>query len=321
MRLRTVAVLCLLVHLASGVGHAHAGAATSPDYAAALETLGAVSATEQESNSNSNEGLDDSQARRLRYTLLVGAPAITFAYGVHAWDWGESTRFRWGRERWFQKDTDSGGADKLGHAWSHYMVTRVLYSAFLHTEETRERASLYAVLTASLIGTMIEVGDAFTGVYGFSHEDLIADFVGIAAGYAMDRYPILDEYFAFSAFYWPTSGFVDHDDAPLGFAGDYSGWKFTANFKLAGLDRSGVPLPPLFRFLQFDVGYYTLNYTRFDEKTGEPPTRNLFVGLSLNSRELLSLVPWRNRAITVADEALKFIYVKPLRLLKRNSEF
>lgn len=261
--------------------------------------------------------LEPHQKTILRYSLLFGVPAVTLGIGTKAWDWGETTTWRWNRERWFQADTYSGGADKVGHFYTHYVFTRTLYQAFLYTEDTRERAALYSVLTTSLIGTMIEVGDAFTGTYGFSYEDLIADHVGIALAYTLDRYPVLDNYVGVTAYYWPTRGFLDYN-TPLNFASDYSGWTFTMNFKLSGFHRSGLRMPPFLRFLQLDFGYYTRNYTRFDKHTNAPPTRHRFVGLSLNARELLNAIPNPNGLVDSARRVLRFVYVPALQMFGRD---
>lgn len=296
--------------------------------AASTDVLGSLSSETSETSGTSKavvsgssvfpkDALDPQQKKIVRYSLLVGVPAVTFGIGVKAWDWGETNRWRWNRERWFQADTYSGGADKVGHFYTHYVLTRGLYQAFSYTEDTPERAAMYSVLTTSLIGTMIEVGDAFTGTYGFSYEDLIADHAGIALGYAMDRYPTLDNYLGVTAFYWPTRGFLEYD-TPFNFASDYSGWTFAMNFKLSGFHRSGYNIPLIMRFLQIDFGYYTRNYTRFDEYANKLPTRHRFVGLSLNARELLGALPNTNGLVDTARRFLRFIYLPPMQIHGRD---
>jgi len=54
--------------------------------------------------------------------VFAGATAL----GIHTWDWGSSKRFKTNPEGWFGKDTGSGGADKLGHAFISYAITNVL---------------------------------------------------------------------------------------------------------------------------------------------------------------------------------------------------
>ncbi len=309
-----VLVITLLVTVSSNTTTADIYASSGSETS---EASGTAKAVTSESSVIPKDALDSKQKSIVRYSLLVGVPAVTFGIGMKAWDWGETNTWRWNRERWFQADTYSGGADKVGHFYTHYVFTRSLSRAFSYTEDTPERAALYSVLTTSLIGTMIEVGDAFTGTYGFSYEDLIADHAGIALAYAMDRYPTLNNYVGVTAFYWPTRGFLEYD-TPFNFASDYSGWTFTLNFKLSGFHRSGYNTPPILRFLQIDYGYYTRNYTRFDEYANKPPTRHRFLGLSVNARELLGALPNANGLVDTARRFLRFIYLPPMQMLGRD---
>ena len=48
----------------------------------------------------------------------VAVAGVT-ALGLTSWDWGSSKSFNFNPEGWFGKDTGSGGADKLGHAFTH----------------------------------------------------------------------------------------------------------------------------------------------------------------------------------------------------------
>jgi hypothetical protein len=248
----------------------------------------------------------------MRYSLLIGAPVVTLLYGSQVWNWGETNNWRWGRERWFQQDTDSGGADKWGHFYTHYLLNRVLYDLFAYTETSETRRLWYPVITTSIIGTMIEVGDAFTGKYGFSYEDLLADFAGIGLAFALDKYPELDRFIRFSAYYWPSKGFrefrTEEDKGMLNFPGDYSGWKFAFNVKLSGFKDTRLALPQFLHYLQLDLGYYTRNYTRYDQHDDQPPTRHLFYGVSVNFHELATLPP-RNKGTSLVEQFLRYYYL------------
>ncbi len=262
--------------------------------------------------------LSDRQRRLLRYSIMVGAPMVTFIYGTEAWDWGETSTFRWGRERWFQQDTDSGGADKLGHFFAHYLISRGLYRVFYHIEECETRRLLYPAITAGIIGTLIEIGDGFTGRYGFSWEDWVANNVGIGLAYALDRYPRLDRFIGVSGFYWPSDGFREHRDKHdknyLNFVADYTGWKFAFNFRLAGFRDTRVELPEFMHYLQLDLGYYTRNYTVYDQYYEKPETRHLFGGISVNFSEVTRQVLPRNRATRLLPGVFRYYYV-PVGLL------
>lgn len=51
------------------------------------------------------------------------------AYGFGVWNWGESS-FRTESEGWFGRDTASGGADKLGHAYAGAVSTAIAASLY-----------------------------------------------------------------------------------------------------------------------------------------------------------------------------------------------
>lgn len=255
---------------------------------------------------------DTSFKTGMRYTLLIGAPLATILYGSNTWNWGENHDWKWAHERWFQHDTDSGGADKAGHCFAHYMQTRIVYSMFSYTERSQNTALFYSGLTVGIIGTMIEVGDAFTGRYGFSKEDLIADYVGIAFAVLLEKFPAVDAFIGFTAHYWPTRGFRnDEDKTYLNFAGDYSGWKYMLNFKLAGFFYLGLELPEFLRYVQFDVGYYTREYTEYDNQEGQfDERRHWFFGVSVNMRQVArDFGRWNRNFSWILEQPFKYYHV------------
>jgi hypothetical protein len=248
----------------------------------------------------------------MRHTLLWGTPIATLFFGIEAWDWGENHDWKWGRERWFQGDTDSGGADKIGHCYAHYVVTRIGYSLFSYTEQTQTRALIYGGLSGFLVGFIVELGDAFTGEYGFSYEDLISDVVGVGIGIVLDMYPALDHFIGFTGHYWPSRGFrEDRNKSILNFAGDYSGWKYIFNLKLEGLFYLGLHLPVFLRYVQFDFGYYTRNYTSYDNLINRyDASRHWFIGISINMREVARETFYFNKkASWLAEQPFKYYHV------------
>lgn len=225
----------------------------------------------------------------IRYGILIGLPITTIVYGSNAWGWGENHSWQWGNERWFKRSTDSGGADKVGHGYSHYVLQRIAYATFDYTENGAPTKWTYSLFTSITIGTMVEVGDAFSGHYGFSYEDLIADYLGIAIGAVLDRYPVLDAFFGISAEYFPSKGLrEDPSKGYLDTASDYSGYKVMMNFKLAGFRYIGWDVPEFFRYIMLDAGYYTRGYTPQDKYIGiTEKKRYWFVGISINFMEVI----------------------------------
>lgn len=257
-----------------------------------------------------SQGETDSK-KIMRYSLLVGTPVVTIAYGSKIWNWGENKSWRWAHERWFQKDTDSGGADKMGHCFSFYAIERFSYSLFSYSEQNQRRALLYSGFTAALAGTLVEVGDAFTGRYGFSYQDLISDYVGILIGLILDKYPVLDSFVGFTLEYCPSKGFKnDKDKTFLNFAGDYSGMKSVLSFKLGGFEYIGLDIPDFFRYVQLDVGYYTRDYTDYDEAIGRNNARRYwYYGISINMREIAKDIFLFNRkAAWLSEQPFKYYH-------------
>lgn len=242
----------------------------------------------QDNTQNNNKDL-------IRYSILFGSIPVTFLFGIKAWDWGSRHEFKSEREGWFEQDTSAGGSDKAGHFYAHYLMQRFLYFVFDYTEEGASRKYTYSILTTTMIGTMIEFGDGWSSLYGFSYEDLVADLAGIFVGALLDYVPVLDAFIGFSVDYVPTSNyrkyFKKHETVPLGWVTDYSGFRYMMNFKLAGFKYLGFKTPEFLRYITLDLGYFTEDFSSYDgEFLGRENlnrTRNWYFGISLNLAEVM----------------------------------
>lgn len=226
----------------------------------------------------------------LRYSILAGVPLSVMIYGKEIWRWGDRGAWRWGTEGWFGRNTDHGGADKLGHTFAMYTLTRGTTRIMEFTGLDHDRSLLYGALMGTGIGLGIEVGDAYTGKYGFSYEDLIADLSGVALGVLLEKQPVLDSLMGISIEYFPTRSFREYPGRKwLEFEGDTGGFNYMLNFRLAGLHNVGVNLPRPFDFFTADVGYFTRGFSRFDEaRQINERIRYWFVGASLNVPEIIA---------------------------------
>ena len=76
-------------------------------------------------------------------TLLLnaGSMAVIFMYGLSQWDYGKDG-FHFENERWFQRDTKYGGADKLGHLWSSYALSHLYSYVYRKWGYTEKEANL-----------------------------------------------------------------------------------------------------------------------------------------------------------------------------------
>jgi len=207
-------------------------------------------------------------------TALVAGIGVV---GVVNWDWGNS-RFKFNDEGFFGSDTGSLGMDKLGHAYSTYLMAD--YSNhFMQANGASSCAPYSAALMAWGIMLGVEVLDGFSDDHGFSYEDLIFNLCG--AGFSVLRNTVhgLREKLDFRLEYIP-SGNKD------GFhpITDYSGQKYVMALKLSGFEMCrDTPL----RFLELHGGYFARGFTQAEKERGESQRREPYVAIGLNLSELL----------------------------------
>jgi len=249
---------------------------------------------------------DDINAKDItRWTLLGGTLPAVFLFGLKSWDWGNRHSPYSRNEGWFAEDTSFGGADKAGHLLAHYAIQRGMYSVFDWTENGGSNKWPYSIGLTMGVGLFIEIGDAYTSAYGFSKEDLIIDYIGILTGALLDYSPMLDGFIGFSMQYVPSDGYRagykkgEMVKYCLDIVNDYSGNQYMMNFKVAGFRNLGFDLPLPLRLISIDLGFYTKGYTHYDEgKYAKEKERDIFVGISINTSQLLSEIwPEEHRGI------------------------
>jgi hypothetical protein len=181
-------------------------------------------------------------------SIVAGVTAL----GAHSWDWGSSKKFKVNSEGWFGDNTSSGGADKLGHAFSSYAINNVLTDRLVRKGRPVEQAALSAVLTTQAIMLYVEVFDGFANDHGFAREDVVMNLLGSGLSYARAVNPKAHELLDFRLEY-ESSGYKGF--RPLS---DYAGQKYVMALKLSGVDAlRDTPL----RYLELQTGYYPSRYT------------------------------------------------------------
>ena len=226
----------------------------------------------------------------------VGAATAAIAVtGVANWNWGSSS-FRFNSEGWFGKGTASLGMDKLGHAWSSYVLTEFFTDGIELSGTDRRHAPISAAILAMGLMTGIEVFDGFSKDHGFSHEDLIVDAAGALFSVARRSIPGLRDKVDFRLLYTPGKSafrslgcfpepFCDGEEgtnrSPIT---DYSHQRYLLAVKLAGFGR--LKETPL-RFVELHGGYYARGFTAEEEADGDPLRRRIFVGAGINLAQLL----------------------------------
>ncbi len=197
--------------------------------------------------------------------------------GVASWDWGDSG-FRFNSEGFFGYDTGSLGMDKLGHAYSTYLISDY-FNHFMKKSGASPSAPYNAAMTAWGIMLGVEILDGFSSDHGFAYEDLIFNSFGSIFSIVRNIIPGFREKIDYRLEYIPSG---DKD----GFHPftDYSGQKYVLAFKLSGFDLcQNTPL----RFFELQGGYFARGFTEKEEGRGEPLRREPYVAIGINLSELL----------------------------------
>jgi uncharacterized protein YfiM (DUF2279 family) len=198
-------------------------------------------------------------------TNIGGIAAIT-GWGIANWDYFKTSPKK-GDEGWFSRDSKEGGADKLGHFYFSYTLSHILSGIFDDWSYSSDKASLLGSLSSFAIMSSMELGDSFSD-FGFSHEDLIMNMIGCAAGYLLYANPELSSKIDFRIEYIPRSIRSD-------FITDYDNMKFFMAIKLDGFESFQNTWA---QYIELHLGYNARGYSD-DDITKE---RTVFVGVGIS---------------------------------------
>lgn len=226
---------------------------------------------------------DERALRRKNILLIGGMTAVVGTYGaITWWDTGLSGSFRLQNEGWFGQNTNAGGADKLGHGYATYLVTRLLTSGFKSYGNSPDRSLMMAAGTSFGILVGVEVMDGLSKKYKFSYEDAVFNTAGVVVGALMEKYPRLDELFDIRWSYW-----LSEDAKRTGKRdpiGDYSGQTYLLVLKADGIPK--VRDVPVLKYLELAAGYGTRGFRTLGNSLDDR-SRNVYYGVSLNLSRLL----------------------------------
>jgi len=263
----------------------NAGAPHSPDCAAALRLpWGPIRTCE---------------AAIITATVTTVAVASFLAW----WDQGFESSFNFANEGWFGPDTYTGGVDKLGHAFSFYVGTRLGTRALEWADVPRKDAVLLSAGVAAGVAVGIEVFDGLSrgGEYGFSWQDLLMGGVGIGLGIVAENYPAFDRYAAFRWMY--KSGGESWYDRQV----------YLAALRLSGFESIGRDNP--LRYIELVVGYGAQGFrSDGDYSVTDTRERSVYFGVALNLTEVLDRTVFAGkhgggRTQWFATEALRYVQV------------
>jgi Predicted periplasmic lipoprotein (DUF2279) len=212
---------------------------------------------------------------------LVAMFALNTDYGATNWGWGSSP-FHFYDEGFFGRDTYALGMDKLGHAYTSYMISEYFTQRIAHSNDNRAGAALTGAIWGLGVQTMVEVLDGFSGDYGFSKQDYIANMAGAGFSLLRSTVPGMAEKVDFRMEYKPSGieGF-----SPVS---DYSGQKYLLAIKLAGFEQfEDTPL----RFVELQAGYFARGSLEAERLAGAELRRVPYFAVGVNLSELLNATP------------------------------
>lgn len=219
------------------------------------------------------------------WTLMAGSYAVMGAYTYYSWYQAEDpVAFSVTNDGWFGKDTYAGGADKLGHFFANYVITRTGYEVLTWSGLSRDKALASSLALDALFFTAIEIKDGLTENLGFSWGDIAANLCGNLLAAAFVFNPALDRSLDFRLEYSPSREYLDaiEESGTVNAVEDYTGMTYGLWYHLGevpGLKK--VPALSWLRFVDIGVTYGT-RYYRPHPSDDRPPRQELAAGLTLN---------------------------------------
>lgn len=189
----------------------------------------------------------------------------------------------------FGVDSYAGGADKLGHFWSNYALSRATTAVLVAGGWKRLPSSLVAGGLTEIAFTLTELEDGFVK-YGFDYKDLIANLSGAAFAVVMDNVPALDRLIDFRLQYFPSReyrrSFEKNGSVDVG--QDYSGQSYLLALHLGALPGAEHEWLYWTRFVDVAVGFEARHYAPVPEMRVDPPRQILYGGIAVNMQYVLS---------------------------------
>ena len=232
----------------------------------------------------------------------------TWAY--FAWFHGAHTSPFWVDDSWkdenpFGLKTYAGGADKFGHLWANYVLTRGTTEILVAGGYRRLPASLVAAGLAEAAFTASEIKDGF--IWGFEVGDIVGNVAGAALAVLLENSPALDRLFDIRLSYFPSADFgtllknklLSRGDG-LDVAQDYTGQSFMVALHLGALPHAlDSKWSRWTEYVDLVDGFETRYYSPTPVPREFAPYQSFYVGLTINMQAVLAslLPPSRGRTI------------------------
>jgi len=255
--------------------------------------------------------------KQSRWSKWIAAGSIAAFHGAYL-TWQHFAWYRKGHEdfhvEWtpaFDVDSFDAGADKLGHAWGNYVLTRGTTAVLVAGGWPRLESSLVSFGLTESAYLLIEIQDGMAP-YGFDPKDIVANVVGGAFGVLMTNVPAVDRLLDFRLEYWPSpryrknlTGSGDVDGAQ-----DYTGQSYILALHLGALgDLPDRDWGWWSRFVDVAVGFEAKHYYPLPDD--REPRRTLYAGLAINMQGVLDHLFSDSRGRR-AGKAIAEVYALPL---------
>ncbi|GBE03216.1 hypothetical protein BMS3Abin09_00128 [bacterium BMS3Abin09] len=234
--------------------------------------------------------------------LNAGIVGGIMLWGVAFWNYGQSNPH--GRsEHGFAKNSPNGGADKLGHLYTSYLLSHALSNIYSSWGYEPDKAAKLGALSSFTIQGLMEIGDAYSSTYGFAYDDLIANAVGSYIGYLHVKHPDFARKIDVRVEYFPSKRLFK--EGSLDFTTDYDGMKFLIAAKLDGF--SSIQNKYL-KYLEIHLGYFSRGY---GDATGtyDNESRNIYAGIGLNISKILNDLSHKKTAKVFNYYQLPYTYL------------
>lgn len=184
-------------------------------------------------------------------------------------------------------NTYAGGADKFGHFWSNYVLTRGTTAVLVAGGWPRLPSSAVSFGLTELAFLLIEIQDGISP-YGFDPKDMAANLLGGGFGVLMSNVPAVDRLIDFRLEYWPSKRYRSNvwKTGDLDGAQDYTGQSYILALHLGALPRTDGEYMYWTKFVDLAVGFEGKHYYPLPDD--ERPRQTMYVGLAVNMQGVLA---------------------------------
>jgi hypothetical protein len=211
----------------------------------------------------------------------------------------------------------AGGADKWGHAWSNYALTRGT-TELLRAGGWNPLGASFAAAGLDLAWfTASEMKDGVT--VGFEVGDETMNLAGAALGVVMENVPALDRLFDFRLAYIPSSVYLHladqmpfHHNGGLDIGQDYTGQSYTLALHLGALPRiTDTPWTLWGKYTDLVAGFETRHYSPPEGMNQRYLAHQTFyLGLAVNMQAVLNALAGPSTARTIGNGIFE-VYTLP----------